>query len=123
MPEDFFIYRRNLPHWRLTDAVYFITWRLHRSQPELSPEESSLMAENIMHWDGTRYKLYGFVVMDDHCHAVLQPLEQHTLQQIMYSLKSYTANIMQRQFGRQGAVWQREYWDRIVRDENEFIEK
>jgi hypothetical protein len=33
-PNDFHIYRRNLPHWRLKDAVYFVTFRLADSIPQ-----------------------------------------------------------------------------------------
>ncbi len=123
MPEDFFIYRRNLPHWRLSGSVYFLTWRMHEKQSELQPAERTLVASAIKHFDGQRYKLYGYVVMNDHCHALLEPRSGYTIQQIMYSWKSFTANRLQREHGRIGAVWQREYFDRIMRDENEFIEK
>jgi hypothetical protein len=42
---------------------------------------------------------------------------------IMHSWKSVTANTLQRQFGRKGRIWLDEYFDRIVRDEEEFVEK
>lgn len=41
----------------------------------------------------------------------------------MHSWKSFTANTLQRQFGRKGYIWLDEYFDRIVRDEEEFLEK
>ncbi|WP_194722828.1 hypothetical protein [Noviherbaspirillum malthae] len=41
----------------------------------------------------------------------------------MHSWKSFTANRLQREHGRVGAVWQQESFDRIVRDEAEWLEK
>jgi hypothetical protein len=35
--EELVKYRRKMPHWRLADSVYFVTWRLEFSQPELIP--------------------------------------------------------------------------------------
>jgi REP element-mobilizing transposase RayT len=61
--------------------------------------------------------------MNDHVHVLIKPLEEHPLETVVHSWKSFTANLLQRQFGRQGAVWQEEYFDRIVRDEAEFLEK
>jgi len=61
--------------------------------------------------------------MDDHCHALVTPLKEHQLKDIMYSWKSFSAHRLQREFGRQGAVWRDESFDRIVRDEAELYEK
>ncbi len=38
----------------------------------------------------------------------------------MNSWKSYTARMANRILGRTGAFWQREYYDRLIRNENEF---
>ena len=60
--------------------------------------------------------------MNDHVHVVLEPLPDHRMQQIIHSWKSFTTNQFWK-LGRVGAVWPREYFDRIVRDEDEFWEK
>ena len=41
----------------------------------------------------------------------------------MHSIKSYSANRIQRLVGRKGNVWQDENYDRIIRDEEEYLEK
>lgn len=61
--------------------------------------------------------------MDNHAHVLVKPILEHDLQSILHSWKSFTALQLQRQFGRQKAIWQDEYFDRIVRDEAEFLEK
>jgi REP element-mobilizing transposase RayT len=121
--EEIHVYRRNLPHWRLSGAVYFVTWRLNPSQSELTPHERSVVVASIKHFHGQRYKLFAYVIMNDHVHVLIKPLEEHPRETGVHSWKSFTANLLQRQFGRQGAVWQEEYFDRIVRDEAEFLEK
>jgi putative transposase len=121
--EELQIYRRRLPHWRLTGSVYFITWRLHPSQSELTSGERSTVTRAIKHFHDDRYNLLAFVVMHDHVHMLVKPAERYTLTQLVHSWKSFTANCLQRQFNRRKSLWQDEYFDRIVRDEEELIEK
>jgi putative transposase len=117
------IYRRKLPHWRLGGSTYFVTWRLAKSQSALNPEERTLVVNAIQHFVGERYALLAYVVMDDHVHILVEPWEPFSLQKIVHALKSFSANRLQKDFGRIGAIWQREYYDRIVRDEAELEEK
>jgi REP element-mobilizing transposase RayT len=116
-------YRRNLPHWRLSGATYFVTWRLLRALPELTAAERTIVAEAIRRFDGQKYGLEAYVVMNDHVHVVLAPLGDVRLQDVVAAWKSYTTHRLQREHGRPGAVWQEEYFDRIVRDEAELAEK
>ena len=117
------LYRRKLPHWRQAHATYFVTWRLARGQDELGASERDLVGEAIKRFDAQRYKLLAYVVMDDHVHVLLEPLAPHELQGIIHSWKSFTARLMQRQHKRFGRVWQDEYFDRVVRDDQEFVQK
>ncbi len=121
--ERFSQYRRNLPHWRLEGATYFVTWRLHKNQRALQPDERDAVLSALRHFDGQRYDLHAWVVMDDHVHVIVKPHPGCELSQLTHSWKSFTANQLQRSFRRQGAVWQDESWDRIIRDEDEFWEK
>jgi REP element-mobilizing transposase RayT len=121
--ENLTIYRRELPHWRKAEAVYFVTWRLHPSQTELKPEERRLLITTLCHFDGKRYELLAYVVMHNHIHVIVEPNDEHQLQVILHSWKSFSANRLQREYGRKGNIWQDEYFDRIIRDEEELLEK
>jgi len=116
-------YRRRLPHWRLEGSTYFVTWRLHPNQRPLSPEERDVVASAIRHFEKVKCELFVFVVMDDHCHVLFIPIGDHQLKDIVYSWKSYSAYRIQREFKHVGAIWQDESFDRIVRNEAEFLEK
>lgn len=121
--EEFYIYRRHLPHWRAKGHLYFITWRIHRAQVDLGPEEKDRIVSALKHFDGTRYELVGYVVMNDHVHVLVWPGDEYPLQDIVHSWKSYTAHELQRECGRKGKLWQDESFDRIVRNEQELYEK
>lgn len=121
--EELVIYKRRLPHWRLEGAVYFVTWRLQPSQYELKPEERSIINMAIKHFDGDRYDLLAYAVMHDHVHIIVKPTEKYPLKQLVHSWKSFTSNRLQRRFNRRKSVWQDEYFDGIVRDEADLLEK
>ena len=121
MTEGLVKYRRKMPHWRLSGSVYFVTWRLAPSQAELSPEERGVIMAALRYFDGRRYELYACVVMNDHVHALVKPLEDYRLQKLVHSWKSFTAHELRSDSSKK--LWQEEYFDRIVRDEKEFLNK
>ena len=120
--DDLHIYRRKLPHWRLADSTYFVTWRLVSERPQLTVLERDQVAAVLREFASQRYDLLAYVVMNDHIHVVVHPYPGHALEKLVHTWKSYSAHLLQRG-GRRGAVWQREYFDRIIRDEKELDEK
>jgi len=119
MQDIVYIYRGRLPHWRLDRSTYFVTWRLRNHQPALEPEERDVVAGALKYFEGDRYKLSAYVVMDDHVHVLVTPLGHYRLEHILHSWKSYTSHILRR--GSRG-IWQRESYDRIVRNETEYLD-
>ena len=83
--EQVSIYRRKLPHWRQAGAVYFVTWRLHPSQPELTPDERTIVVAALEHFQNERYILFAHVVMDNHAHVLAKPIHENILQSILHS--------------------------------------
>jgi putative transposase len=122
MPDELRIYHRYMPHWRLHGAIYFVTWCLDRGQQPLTVIERDRLAQVLRHFDRIRYELGAYVVMNDHVHVLLQPHPAFALERIMHSWKSYSAALM-RGAQRTGRIWQREYYDRIVRNEAELRDK
>src|ERR1700722_17375681 len=116
-------YRRRLPHVRSEGATCFVTWRVHRGQPGLSDVERDCVVAAVRHFDDNRYTLHAYVVMNDHVHVLVQMASERRLEDIVSTWKSFTTNRMQRDFGRSGAVWQDEYFDRAVRDDGEYGQK
>ena len=120
MPRE--IAYRSLPHWRLDGATYFVTWRLMPGQRDLSPAERTIVAGALRFFVGVRCELLAWVVMNDHVHVVVRPLAAWTLDDLLHSRKSFTANRLRRA-GRTGRIWLTEAHDRIVRDPVELEQK
>lgn len=79
-----------------------------------------MVAEAILHLDGQRYDLHAWVVMPNHVHVLFSPLPTSTLAAVAHSLKSFTAKAANRLLGRTGPFWQREYYDRAIRNLDHF---
>jgi REP element-mobilizing transposase RayT len=76
------------------------------------------IAESMHHFDGDRYELGCYVVMPNHVHVVVRPVkpQEHPLETILKSWKSFSAVQINRIRDGSGAVWQEESYDRILRD-------
>jgi REP element-mobilizing transposase RayT len=61
--------------------------------------------------------------MPDHVHMLLCPSPGTPLNRVMKGIKGVTARKLNKQRGTRGAMWQDEYYDRIVRDNDEFVGK
>ena len=59
----------------------------------------------------------------DHVHMLLYPDPARSLTQVMKGIKGVTARKLNEKRGTRGHVWQDEYYDRIIRDNDEFVEK
>lgn len=123
---EFNIHRRNLPHWQIGGSTYFVTFRTHRGT--LSDQERGLVLDACLHWHQALARVDLVTVMPDHVHLLISPLEQadgtwHALPDIMQRIKGYTSHAIGKLRGKPGQVWQDEYFDRIIRDHDEYIEK
>jgi putative transposase len=125
--ENFRIYRRNLPHWEQPGSTYFITFRTFKGSI-LTDEAKQITFNSIKFHAGWKYKLYSCFIMETHAHCILQPLIQsesryYSLAQIMHSIKSYSSHRIKKYSNINNKIWQPENYDRIIRDENDYLEK
>jgi hypothetical protein len=74
------------------------------------------VAASLEHFHGTRELTGDFVVMPNHVHVLLTPMDGFELEDIIHSIKSYTANKINRILKQTGQFWQKESYDHIVRN-------
>ncbi len=74
------------------------------------------VSSGLDYFHGQRVLTGDFVVMPNHVHALLTPLEGHELENILHSIKSYTAREIQNALKSSGQLWQKDTYDHIVRD-------
>ena len=79
------------------------------------PEVFRLIESVLNFFNGQRYVLGEFVVMPNHVHALVQPLGDHSLDRILHSWKSFSANKINRISRSRGRLWHPESFDHIVR--------
>lgn len=89
------------------------------------PEIAAIVFDSLHFLDEKLYDLDVFCIMSNHVHVVLTPLakengDYQALQAIMHSLKRHTARQANKVLGRQGAFWQDESYDHVVRDRPEW---
>lgn len=95
------------------------------------PELASLVQDAFIRFHGVRYTLHAWCVMPNHVHVLFQPLDGWTMSKIIATWKSYTGRRIS-EWRKQAmlvtgrptvsvaggpGVWQREYFDRYIRDE------
>jgi REP element-mobilizing transposase RayT len=83
---------------------------------------AQLVEDSFRLFDGTRYELHTWVIMPNHVHMLVRVLSPHTLSDLVKGWKSFTARRINQQLSRQGTVWQKEYWDRYIRDERHYVQ-
>jgi REP element-mobilizing transposase RayT len=84
------------------------------------PQIAGVVSEALRHFNLSKYRMYAWCVMPNHVHALFRILDGHTLAEILHTWKSFSATRANRLLGRSGGFWQREYYDHLVRSEDEF---
>jgi len=84
-------------------------------------EHAQVVSEALRHFHGQRLDTGDFVIMPNHVHALLTPYPEIELEDVMHSVKSYSANEIQRLRGVSGTLWMNESHDHIVRDGEELV--
>jgi REP element-mobilizing transposase RayT len=82
----------------------------------------------IVAFHGELFDLQIVVVMSDHVDVVLVPLPDrlgypHPLAEIMQRIKGRSSRLINIALNRTGAVWQREYFDRQLRSDEDAFAK
>ncbi len=86
---------RHLPHLELPNSYYFTT-TCTKVRGILAPQERDTVLSAIRFKDGKKYALDAAVVMPDHFHLLLHPIQKedggyYSLSEIFHSIKSYGA--------------------------------
>ena len=81
---------------------------------------AQVVAEAFRYFDDRRYRLLVWCIMPNHVHVVTRFFPGETLASVIHSWKSFSAKRANLICHSSGSFWQREYYDHLIRDENEF---
>ena len=83
-------------------------------------ECGEILATALRYFDGHRAAIISAVVMPNHVHAVFVQNPNWPLEKLLRSWKSFTSRKIDVLLSRNGSLWQRDYFDRLVRDQKHF---
>jgi REP element-mobilizing transposase RayT len=120
-------YRRRLPHYQKLGQAIFVTFCKLGREP-FPPHARDVVLQHCIYDHGQRFELHIAVVMPDHVHLLLTPLEDddgwpYTLPAVLKLIKGVSARNVNRLLGSSGPVWQEESFDHVLRSTDSFAEK
>jgi putative transposase len=102
-------------------GCYFITASTFQKRNILQSDRmAGLFVSNLFHYRSQRkYLLHEFVVMPDHFHLLITPVE--SLERSMQLIKGGFSYRARKELGFAHEIWQPSYYDRRVRDSEEYF--
>ena len=100
--------------------IYFVTTVTHLRRPILG--EHIDLCQTAIQRTIRRFSVAipAWVTMPEHVHLICEPRDLD-LSQIMKNLKENFAFLYRQRIGaRAGCVWQRRFWDHVIRDQNDL---
>ena len=125
--ERMYDYRRMLPHYQKAARALFVTF-CKLMPPVFTAEARDAILKHCLHDDGKRYQLHAAVVMPEHVHLLLTPLQDEEgwscgLPAILKLIKGSSARSVNKLVGSGGPVWQEESLDHVLRSQESLEEK
>ncbi len=90
------------------------------SCPFLDTRIAGAMAAALRFREGMHYRLLAWCVMPNHVHAVVRLFPGQELAKVVKAWKNFSAKAANQALGRKGRFWQREYYDRLIRNGDEL---
>ncbi|HNX00770.1 MAG TPA: transposase, partial [Candidatus Cloacimonadota bacterium] len=92
----------------------------------IQPGVSEIIKKCLLFDNEKKYCLNAYCIMPNHVHVLITPYAnpesyKNSLSSITKSWKGYSAKIINQELNRKGAFWNRESYDHLVRNENEFF--
>ncbi len=79
------------------------------------PKIAEIVVEQFVTGNGDRYHLDAWVLMPNHFHALVRPVEGNSLSKVIQQWKGASARFANFELGRSGKFWMDEPFDHIVR--------
>ena len=125
--------KRALPHFERPWAKYAVTFST-QERKSLSDGSRDIVLNSIIYGhDHHQYELYAACVMPDHVHLLFEPQVKEndsqgnpvfwSLTDILHGIKSASAHRINKDAGGEGAVWEKESFDRLIRSDADLEEK
>jgi putative transposase len=95
------------------DAGHGACWLRH-------PPIARIVEDALLHFDGERHRLLAWVVMPNHVHVLIETTTGYPVAKLVQSWKTFSARESNLRLQRSGNFWERDYFDRYIRDDAHF---
>jgi len=105
------------------NRIYFVTTVIHNREEALFKDWfcARAVVKEMRHLhDSDQVSSIAWVVMPDHLHWLLQLNTEESLPNVMRSLKARSALLINQHRNKTGAVWQKNYFDHALRQEEDI---
>ena len=114
----------NVHRLRTSDRIFFITTNLNRGERQFQDAEYPII---LGIFDNSRkrlgFLLCGYVLMPDHWHALISTAHPLTISHVLQDIKRLASLKINKLRKTKGSRWQHQFWDRFVRNSQEFAER
>ena len=107
-------------HQRFTGAIERWLDAGHGACLLRRPDCGKVVADALHFFEGVRVAMLSFVVMPNHAHALFVQNLEWPLQKILQSWNRFSSSQINKIVTRSGRLWQRDSFDRLVRDQKHF---
>jgi putative transposase len=113
----------SLPRHAEDHVAYFVTSVTHERMPVFGDQQAAELLLNIVLYNKfiCTYRIFGFVIMPDHFHMIIQPCGDMDLSAIIRRIKGTFTRFYNLYTGKSGSLWQKSFYDRGIRSRREFI--
>ncbi len=93
----------------------------HLGNLDLAKDEvAKIVQQSLFCLDNKKFLLIRWVIMPNHVHLLICPIDGYPISKSIKELKSFTANMINKYLNRKGDFWARDYFDTFIRDEEHF---
>jgi putative transposase len=85
-----------------------------------SAEYSAVLSETLMQENGKAVEQHAFVIMPNHIHVLFSPCDGAEVSRLVKAWKGTSARRINQLAGEAGTLWQKDYLDRMIRDDEHF---
>jgi len=112
-----------LKRYKETNAAYFVTSVTYKRKSLFNDRLAAELLLNIIlyHKFACHYCIYGFVIMPDHFHMVMQPYGELDLSNIIRRIKGNFTRFYNLHTGQSEPIWQKGFYDRGIRGRQELV--
>ncbi len=87
-----------------------------------SGKEREIVSDSLKYIDGKKIHTYAYVIMPNHLHILLSPLDSTPITDTFENLKKFMTRKINKVTGRTDKIWQKYHFDTLVRSRQDFDE-